>query len=75
MGVQVSFFFLRYWSLNSGPSPWTTPPALFLWRVFQDSVLWPLCLGWLWTVILLISASWGLQVRATDTWLIQVSLL
>jgi hypothetical protein len=29
------FFFFQYWGLNSGPSPWATPPALFLWRVFQ----------------------------------------
>jgi hypothetical protein len=26
--------------LNSGPLPWATPPALFLWRVFQDRVSW-----------------------------------
>jgi hypothetical protein len=30
-----SFFFGgRYWGLNSGPTPWTTTPALFLWWVF-----------------------------------------
>jgi hypothetical protein len=29
-----------------------------LWRVFQDRVSWTICPGWLWTVILLISASW-----------------
>jgi hypothetical protein len=23
------FFFLWYWGLNSGPAPWSTPPALF----------------------------------------------
>jgi hypothetical protein len=32
-------FFLWYWGLNSGPSPWITTPVLFLWRVFQDRVL------------------------------------
>jgi hypothetical protein len=32
------FSFFWYWGLNSGPSPWATPPALFLWRVFQDRV-------------------------------------
>jgi hypothetical protein len=37
---------------------WATPPALFLWRIFQDRGLQPLCPGWLRTVILLISASW-----------------
>jgi hypothetical protein len=44
--------------LNSGPSPWATQPALFLWRVFQDKVSQTFCLGWLRTKILLISASW-----------------
>jgi hypothetical protein len=29
---------LPYWSLNSGPSSWVTPPALFLWRVFWERV-------------------------------------
>jgi hypothetical protein len=28
------FFFLQYWALNSEPTPWATPPALFLWWVF-----------------------------------------
>jgi hypothetical protein len=27
-------YFLWYWGLNSGPTPWVTPPALFLWWVF-----------------------------------------
>jgi hypothetical protein len=26
----------RYWGLNSGPAPWASPPALFLWIFFQD---------------------------------------
>jgi hypothetical protein len=29
------FLFLWYWGLNSGPSPWAIPPALFLWRFFK----------------------------------------
>jgi hypothetical protein len=32
------FYFLQYWGLNSWPSHGATPPALFLWRVFQDSI-------------------------------------
>jgi hypothetical protein len=32
--------------LNSEPSPWDTPPALFIWRVFQDRILWVIFL-WL----------------------------
>jgi hypothetical protein len=30
-----SFLFLQYWGLNSGPSPWDTLLALFLWWVFS----------------------------------------
>jgi hypothetical protein len=55
-------FFFQYWSLNSGPSPWATPPALFLWRVFWDRVSQTICLGWLRTMILLISASWVARI-------------
>jgi hypothetical protein len=32
--IAFFFSFLRYWSLNSEPTPWATPPALFLWRFF-----------------------------------------
>jgi hypothetical protein len=52
------FSFLRYWGLNSGPTPWATPPALFLWRVFWDRVSRTISLGWHQTAILLIPASW-----------------
>jgi hypothetical protein len=37
-----------------------TSPVLFFW----DRVSWTICLGWLWTSILLISASW--VARITD---------
>jgi hypothetical protein len=40
-----TFLFLQYWGLNSGPTPWATLPALFLWRVFWDRVLWTICTG------------------------------
>jgi hypothetical protein len=56
------FFFFRYWGLNLGPTPWATPPALFLWWIFWDRVSWIICLGWLWTTILLISASWVVRI-------------
>jgi hypothetical protein len=35
---------------------------IFLWRVFQARVLRTICLGWLWTSILLISASWVARI-------------
>jgi hypothetical protein len=59
---------LQSCGLNSGPSPWDTPPALFLWRVFQDRVLWTICLGWFWTVILLISTSWVARIIGVSHW-------
>jgi hypothetical protein len=39
------FFFLWYWVSNSGPTHWATPPALFVWRVFRDTVSQSICLG------------------------------
>jgi hypothetical protein len=39
-----------------------TSPVLFLWRVFWDRILWAICLGWLRTEILLISASWVVRI-------------
>jgi hypothetical protein len=60
------FSFLWYWSLNSGPSPWVTPPALFLWRVFQDRISQTVCLARLPTVILLISASWVARIAGVS---------
>jgi hypothetical protein len=59
--VCLLFSFLCYWGLNSGPSLWATPPALFCVEYYQDNadrVSWTICLGWLQTAILLISASW-----------------
>jgi hypothetical protein len=43
---------------------WVSPPALLCVGYFQDRVLQTLCLDWLWTEILLISASW--VSRITD---------
>jgi hypothetical protein len=56
------FFLFAVMGLNSGPSPWATPPVLFLRKVFRDSVSWSIYLSWFWTVILLISASWVAKI-------------
>jgi hypothetical protein len=58
--------------LNSGPSPWATPPALFCEGFFWDKVPRTICLDWLQTTILLISASIvaGLQVWTMGTQLL-----
>jgi hypothetical protein len=61
------FFFFSTGVLNSGPTPWGSPPALF-WTVFWDRVLRTTCPGWLWTVILLISASWVAQITDMSHW-------
>jgi hypothetical protein len=55
--IYLFTYFWWNWGLNSGPSPWATPPTLFYDRYFQDSVSQTICPGWLWTTILLISAS------------------
>jgi hypothetical protein len=55
---------LIYWGVNSGPTHWATPPALFCDGVFWDRVLRTICLGWLQNMIFLISASW--VARITD---------
>jgi hypothetical protein len=63
-----TIIFLRYWVLNSGPTPWTTPPAPFCDEFFQYSVSWPILLGWLWTKILLTSASWVARITGMCSW-------
>jgi hypothetical protein len=55
-------FFLWYWGLNSRPTPQVTPPATFCEGFFRDRVSQTICLGWLQTLILLISASWVARI-------------
>jgi hypothetical protein len=56
-GVDNLRLFFSVLCLNSGPTLWVTPPALFCERFFWDRILWTICIGWLQTVILLISVS------------------
>jgi hypothetical protein len=53
---------LQFWSLNSGRTPWATPPALFYGGFFKIGPHGTICLGWLQTTILLISASWVARI-------------
>jgi hypothetical protein len=53
---------LLYWGLNSGTTPWATPPALFYDGSFWDRVSQTICPGWSQTEILLISASWVVRI-------------
>jgi hypothetical protein len=39
-----------------------------LWTVFRDRVFWTICLAWLWTTILLISASWVARITGVSHW-------
>jgi hypothetical protein len=57
--IVYLFIFLQSWGLNSGSSPWATPPALFFCEgFFEIRSHGTICPGCLWTSILLISASW-----------------
>jgi hypothetical protein len=49
--LSVSFPILQFYTLSHSTSP-------FCDGLFWDRVSWTICLGWLWTAILLISASW-----------------
>jgi hypothetical protein len=60
---QFLFIYLfSVWGLNSGPSPWATPPTLFFWRVFEIGSLGIICPGWLQTEVFLISATWVVRI-------------
>jgi hypothetical protein len=41
--LVLSFFFLWYLGLNSGPTPWVTPSALFCDGYFWVRVSWTIC--------------------------------
>jgi hypothetical protein len=60
------FFFFQFLGLNSGPIPWATPQALFCDGYFRDRVSWTICSGWLWTLILLICASWIARITGVS---------
>jgi hypothetical protein len=45
-----------------GRCSWAIPTVLFCAAYFWDRVLWTICLGWLQTTILLISASWVARI-------------
>jgi hypothetical protein len=61
-----AIFFLQYWDLNSGPTPWATPPALFCDGFFQDRVSGTISPGLFQTLYLLISASWLARITGVS---------
>jgi hypothetical protein len=46
----------------------STSPALVHDEFFQDRVSQTICLGWLWTTILLVSASWVARITGMSQW-------
>jgi hypothetical protein len=69
--LQLCFlfiYFLQFWGLNSGPTPQATPPIFFYEGFFRDRVSRTVCLGWLLTVILLVSASWVARIIGVSHW-------
>jgi hypothetical protein len=63
------FFFFFFW----GTGVWSQDlhfeslhQPLYLWWVFQDRVSQTICLGWLRTVILLMSASWAARITGVS---------
>jgi hypothetical protein len=54
--------------LGRHSTTWVTLTALFCVGCVQDRVLWTICLGWLWTVTLLISTSWVARFTGVSHW-------
>jgi hypothetical protein len=78
---QLQFFFFLFFfffffvvlgvKLRAYTTLWAILPAVFCDGFFQDRVSWTVCLGWLWTMILLISASW--EVPSTNFFKLEIS--
>jgi hypothetical protein len=65
----------RLSSKHEAPGAWTQGLHLeplhqpfFVEGFFRDRVSWIVCPGWLWTVILLISASWVARITGVSHW-------
>jgi hypothetical protein len=68
--IKKITLFWRYWSLNSGPTLWPTPPALscdgFFFEIGPQELF---ARSWLRTTILLISASWVARIAGKNYFL------
>jgi hypothetical protein len=61
------FFFLALLKLELRAYTLSRSTAPFLWWVFfGDRVSWTVCLGWLWTLTHLISASWVASITGVS---------
>jgi hypothetical protein len=56
------------WFLGKCSTAWTTPPALFCVGYFWDRVSQNICLGWLWSMTLLTSASQVVRTTCVSHW-------
>jgi hypothetical protein len=70
ISMLIHLYFWQYLCLNSGPhaTTWATPPAPSCDGIFQDMASQAICPGWLWTTVLLISASWVARITGARHW-------
>jgi hypothetical protein len=63
----LSFFFdTGIWTQGLHLEPLHQPSFVIVY--FWDRVLWTICLGWPWTAILVISASWVVSIISMSHW-------
>jgi hypothetical protein len=69
VAVIIFFFFGWTWVWTQVQTTWATPPALSVKVfIFWDTLSQTICPGWLWTTILLISASWVARITGVSHW-------
>jgi hypothetical protein len=70
--MEKGFFFFSFFSgtgaCTQGLHFKPLHQPYFCIRYFWDRVLWTICWGWLWTMILLISASWVAGIIGVSYW-------
>jgi hypothetical protein len=65
-GEMFFFFFFFFLTQDLLLEPLHQP--FFCEGFFWDRVLWTICLGWLWNLILLISVSWVARITGVCHW-------
>jgi hypothetical protein len=67
MGEMTSlFFFFAVLGLELRSYTLSHSPALYVLGYFRDRVLQTICPGWIWTMILMISASWVARITGVS---------
>jgi hypothetical protein len=62
------FFSSWYWVWTQGLHFEPLHQPFFCDGVFRDRVYWTICLGWLWTAVLLIAASLVARITGMSSW-------